>query len=299
MRTRTLPLGAVLAFGLTALPFGVDAADAAGAAEAGEAPAAVSVEADAKKGDPFAQFVVGRRELVLAAAEHDPARARAGLDYLARAATAGFAPAARFAGSVYLTGEYVPRDTGQAVAWFNRAADLGDADSQRELGALYFDGDTVPKDLTLAVRHWDAYVANPGALHEPEELYETSYQLGVLYAQGAGTPTDPGRARALWSRAAAEGSYPPAMEALAAVRAKGDPKGAVGDYVAAARAYLRSGLRYNIDADSARTHARRILDEIGRLAPGDPAIGLLEADLATAEAMRMRPPRATRYPASS
>jgi TPR repeat protein len=298
MRTRTIPLGAVLALGLTGLPFGVEAVDAADVPDSAS-PAAISVEADAKEGDPFAQFVVGRRDLIRAADEHDPAQARAGLDYLARSANAGFAPAARFAGSVYLTGEYVPRDTDRALAWFTRAAEMGDADSQRVLGELYFEGDPFPKDLARTVRHWEAYVENPGALHEPEELYRTTYLLGVLHAQGAGTPTDPERARALWSRAAAEGKYPPAMEALAAVRAKSDPAAAVAEYLEAARAYLRGGLTYAIDADTAREHARRILAEIERLSPGDPAIGLLAADLATAEAMRQGPTRAPRSRASS
>lgn len=297
MRTRTIPLGAVLALGLTALPCG--AAAAAADTPGSEAPAAVSVEADALRGDPFAQFVLGRLELVRAADAHDGARAAAGLDMLARSAAAGFAPAARFAGSAYLTGDFVPQDTARALAWFHRAAELGDADSERVLGDMYHDGDPVPRDLALAVRHWEAYVENPGALHEPEELYPTAYRLGVLHAQGAGTPADPRRARALWSRAAAEGHYPPAMEALAAVRAKGDPTGAVADYVAAARAYLQSGLRYDIDAATARDHARRILAEIGRLSPGDPAIGLLQAEIASAEAMRLRPSRATRAPAAA
>jgi len=289
MRTPNFPLGAVLAFGLTVLPL------AAAAAEAPEpltdTAAAVSVEADAHQGDPFAQFVVGRRELVRAANENDPERARTGLDYLARSASAGFAPAARFAGSVYLSGEYVPRDLTRAMAWFTRAADLGDADSQRVLGDMYYDGGLVRKDLAQAVRRWDAYVENPGALHEPDELYETAYRLGVLYAQGAGTPADAQRARDLWARAATQGQYPPALEALAAIRAKADPAGAAQDYLEAAHAYLRGGLRYDIAAEAAQEHARRILAEMERLAPGDPSIQRLQAELAAAEAMRQKPPR--------
>jgi TPR repeat protein len=300
MRTRTIPLGAALALGLTALPLGLDRAGAADVvAIAAQPGAAAGIEADAETGDPFAQFVVGRRDLIRAAGRHDPALARAGLAYLIRSANAGFAPAARFAGSVYLTGDIVPRDTKRALAWFHRAAALGDADSERVLGEMYFEGQWVPKDVALAVRHWEAYVANPGALHEPEELYATAYRLGVLHAQGAGTRTDPERARALWARAAGEGQYPPAMEALAAVRAKGDPTGAVAEYLAAARAYLRGGLKYDIDADTAREHVRRILAEIERLSPGDPAIGLLTAELATAEAMRQKSPRAPRTWAAS
>jgi TPR repeat protein len=289
MRTPNFPLGAVLAAGLAVLPLTAAAAETA-ETTADASAAAVSVESDARQGDPFAQFVVGRRELVRAANENDPERARVGLDYLSRSAGAGFAPAARFAGSVYLTGEYVPRDLARALDWFTRAASLGDADSQRVLGTMYYDGDLIPKDLAQAVHHWDAYVENPGALHEPEELYETAYRLGVLYAQGAGTPADGERARVLWTRAAERGAYPPAIEALAAIRAKADPTGAAQDYLSAARAYLHGGLRYDIAAADAEDHARRILAEIERLAPGDRAILRLKAELAAAEAMRQKPP---------
>jgi len=297
MRTRTFPLGAVLAFGLAALPPTADAAETSEIPD--ETPAAISVESDAREGDPFAQFVVGRRELVRAANENDPTRAQVGLGFLARSATAGFAPAARFAGSVYLTGEYVPRDSAQALAWFTRAAELGDADSQRVLGNLYDDGDLVPQDLALAVRHYESYVENPGAMHEPEELYETAYRLGVLHAQGVGAPADAKRARDLWTRAATQGRYPPALEALAAIRAKTDPTGAVQDYLEAARAYLRGGLRYDIEADAARDNARRILAEMERLSPGDRAVQRLQAELAEAAAMRQKPPRVPRPWATS
>jgi hypothetical protein len=305
MRTRILPLRVVLAFGLTALTPAAAVAESSDAAgepsdrTSGGPPAAVSLDSEAGRGDPFAQFVVGRRELVRAANENDPARAEVGLDYLARSAAAGFSPAARFAGSVYLSGAYLTRDPDKALAWFTRASEMGDADSQRVLGELYYDGELVPKDPARAVRHWEAYVENPGALHEPEELYEIAYRLGVLHAQGAGAPTDPKRARELWTRAANDGRYPPAMEALAAIRAKGDPTGAVPDYLEAARAYLRGGLRYDIDADAARDHARRILAEMERLSPGDDAIQRLRTELAEAAAMRQKPPRAPAPWASS
>lgn len=68
---------------------------------------------------------------------------------------------------MYKSGEGVPRDPSQAVAWLARAAEQGFPPAQNSLGLMYLKGEGVPKDyrqayfwLELAVRH-----GVPGAEH--------------------------------------------------------------------------------------------------------------------------------------
>lgn len=259
-------LTALAAFG------GIARAESAPATASTEIPA-MSLDATALEGDPMAQFVAGRRYLIQAANTGRPEMKGKGLAYLEASANHGFAPAARFAGSLFLTGEAVPADVDQAVRWFGKAADLGDADSQRILADLYADGDDVPQDLPRAVALYDAYLANPDALHEPAEYWERTHRLAVIVAEGLGVTPDPARARQLWHRAATEGRYPPAQESLAGALANGlggpkDIDGAVRAYYAAAQSYLESGIRFSIGPDTARAEAERLLAEIERIQPG-------------------------------
>ena len=53
-------------------------------------------------------------------------------------------------GPMYGTGEGVPKDAVQAVAWFRKAAEQGQASAQSNMGEMYARGEGVPKDLVIA-----------------------------------------------------------------------------------------------------------------------------------------------------
>jgi TPR repeat protein len=272
-RVLTAAVAVVVALGAPALAGATRPAEhAAPAASDGAVSLPISVDETAREGDPLAQFVAGRAYLIQAHNSGQPELQGRGLAYVVAAAANGFAPAARFAGSLFLDGIFVPADTGQAVAWFESAARMGDADSQRILGDLFASGEEVPQDLTRAARSYEDYLANPDALNEPDQFWERAHRLAVIYADGLGVAPDPARARALWHKAATEGRYPPSQEALAASLARGfggpkDPEAAVEAYYAAASAYLDSGLRFAIGPETARSEARRLLAEMQRLEP--------------------------------
>jgi len=279
MRTRlNIPATAALLFAFAA---------PAWADEAPESTAATpfSLEATALEGDPMALFVAGRRYLIQAANTGDAAFKGKGLAYLEASAGQGFAPAARFAGALFLTGDVVPADTAEAVRWFERGAALGDADSQRTLADLLTAGEELPQDLPRAVALYEAYLANPGALEEPSEYWERTHRLAAVYADGVGVPADPARARALWAKAAGEGHYPPAQAAYARALAEGiggpaDSEAAVKAYYEAASTYLSGGLHFAIGPDTARTEARRLLAEMERIHPDARLTRLLQRQLA-------------------
>ncbi len=232
--------------------------------------ARMSLERSAESGDPFAAFVAGRKHLIAAANSGDMEQRQMGLEFISMAADAGFAPAARFAGSLYLEGELLPQDTEQAIFWFTRAAKLGDPSAQRDLGDLYADGDRVKQDLAKAALWYEEVMRNTQADYIGSKLYEVAYRLGELYAEGVGVKADPARARALWQQAADKAGYPPAIQELAHAQATGlggkkDKKAALENYLAAAQAYREAGLKFNIGPTAARKEVKMILSDMRRM----------------------------------
>lgn len=70
-------------------------------------------------------------------------------------------PVAQFeVGARYATGEDVPQDYAQALAWFSKAAEQGNVPAQATLGAYYWAGRGVPQDLSKAY-YW-AILAEAG-----------------------------------------------------------------------------------------------------------------------------------------
>jgi hypothetical protein len=70
-------------------------------------------------------------------------------------------PVAQFeVGARYATGEDVPQDYSQALAWFSKAAEQGNVPAQATLGAYYWAGRGVPQDLGKAY-YW-AILAEAG-----------------------------------------------------------------------------------------------------------------------------------------
>ena len=82
----------------------------------------------------------------------------------------------------YATGEGVPKDAVQAVAWFRKAAEQGHASAQSNLGAMYATGEGVPKDAVQAVA-WYRKAAE-------QRHASAQSNLGAMYSRGEGVPKD-------------------------------------------------------------------------------------------------------------
>ncbi|MFQ5509931.1 MAG: tetratricopeptide repeat protein [Leptospirillia bacterium] len=248
--------------------------------------APMSLENAAMEGDPMALFVAARRHLIVAANRGSDSERKKGLDYLNRALEAGFTPAAYFAGSIYLTGDIVEQNIPQAVHWFERAAEAGDPGAQLTLANLLASGEQVEQDIPAAVHWYETVLANPDAGYESERLWEVSFTLGTLYAEGLGVPADPVRARELWKDAAELGAYPPARKALADAWATGlggprDVDTAMRHYYSAATGYFTSAVRHNLGHHTVQQAEQEILQAMESLAPDSRLIHKLKEELTT------------------
>ncbi|MDH4228948.1 MAG: sel1 repeat family protein [Nitrospirota bacterium] len=211
----------------------------------------ISIAESAREGDPMTLFMTGRYQLIEASNSGDQARLQEGLADIAAAARAGFAPAARFAGSLLLEGKVVPRNPQLAVGWYERAAKLGDPMAQAIVGDLYRNGKLVPANPGRAAVWYERVNGNPEAPEDPKVRWEAVSQLAALYANPNLSLYNPERAYSLWHQAATEGNYPPARRALAyateiGIGTKADPKAALALYFDAAMAYHTGGIRYGI-----------------------------------------------------
>ncbi len=230
----------------------------------GGSPGAMSLEHDA---DPMSRFVAGRRYLIGAAGSGQDKLAEKGLALIASAARDGFAPAARFAGSLYLEGMLVPRDLPRGVGLLTMAADAGDPESQRELGDLLADGEAQIRDLGKAVHWYRTVLNNPAADPSRDRLFEVQMRLATLLAEGLGTPADPDAALTLWQQAATDSNYPPAWHALGDAHASGlagkvDTKAAMKAYHKALHAYSTGGLKFQIGRHTALKESERIVEQM-------------------------------------
>lgn len=71
----------------------------------------------------------------------------------------------------------------EAVEWYRKAAEQGHARSQLNLGDLYFKGEVVPQDVRTAL-DWYRRAAEQGN-------GEAQHHLGVIHANGEGIEKDP------------------------------------------------------------------------------------------------------------
>ena len=110
----------------------------------------------------------------------------------------GFANAQYDLGLMYKEGQGVPRDDGEAVAWYRRAAEQGYAEAQNNLGDLYASGRGVSLDYARAVG-WFRKAAEQGDA-------EAQNNLGVMYGHGLGVRRDYAQAHMWWS-IAVNGGY--------------------------------------------------------------------------------------------
>ncbi len=134
------------------------------------------------------------RQLALAeATQRDQARAQAG-DASAMSSLA----------DRYATGDGVPRDDQEALAWYRRAVDAGDARAMTALARRFERGPGATRDFAQAL----ALYRRAGEAGDAEAMYE----LGVIDQLGVGGKMDDVQAAAWFRRAAEAGSSKAANE---------------------------------------------------------------------------------------
>jgi len=141
--------------------------------------------------DPDAPPAAAAPPVVAAATPADPVRR------VRDAAEQGQAAAQAQLALRYRTGEGVPRDMAQAIAWYRKAAEQGDAAAQFALAEIYVKGPEVAQDFVEAAA-WAKRAAAQG--HADAQNY-----LAVMYDNGDGLPRDPERALLWYRKAAAQG----------------------------------------------------------------------------------------------
>lgn len=147
-----------------AVPDGIEPAELAAAAEAG---------------DRFAQFEIGAILTEGTLVEQDFAQAAA---WYERSAAQGFAPAQYRLGSLYESGRGVERDLEMARLWYQRAAEAGNRMSMHNLASLYAGGELETQDFESAA-HWFEEAATRG-------MTDSQFNLGMLHARGLGVEQD-------------------------------------------------------------------------------------------------------------
>jgi len=120
-------------------------------------------EAEARRGNPRAEFLLGYMYETGVRADPDPARARA---WYEKAARQGSARAAFRLARLYQEGRGGPVDMNAALRFYRLAAERGHVAAQSMLGYLLAAGEDVPRDdaeaylwLTLAARAGDRTAA--------------------------------------------------------------------------------------------------------------------------------------------
>jgi TPR repeat protein len=128
------------------------------------------------------------------------------LKWYRKSAEQGDAIAQSNLGSMYGTGDGVPKDSSEAVKWYRKAAEQGNAGGQFNLGFMYATGEGVPLDFAKAMK-WYRKAAE-------QRNTVAQLQLGLMYANGIrvpkdvveGVPKDEAKAYMFFNLAAANGS---------------------------------------------------------------------------------------------
>jgi len=124
--------------------------------------------AQAKAGNPKAQFEIGSAYLVGDGVRKDSSRAAL---WFEKAAQQNHTYAQMYLSSMYEDGDGVPRDLSKAAYWDKRAAEAGERDAQQRLAQRYYNGDGVAKDNTVAAE-WFRKAAAQGQEGAKEMLRE-------------------------------------------------------------------------------------------------------------------------------
>ncbi|MCF6289927.1 MAG: tetratricopeptide repeat protein [Desulfobacterales bacterium] len=115
-------------------------------------------------------------------------------------------------GLMYLHGEELEQDFGQAVRWFKKAAKADNNAARNNLGLMYAQGQGVEQDYVQAAR-WFQLAAAAGNV-------PAQNNLGLMYTKGRGVARDPVTA-AYWLEQAAQGGHGVAQNNLGVMYANG------------------------------------------------------------------------------
>jgi TPR repeat protein len=143
--------------------------------------------------------------VMLLAGEGGPPDPAAGVQWLKKSATNGFARAQYALGLLHEHGELVPRSLTEATAWFRKSAEQGYRDAQVSLATQYFLGRGAPRDFGEAAK-WYELAAEQGD-------QGAAYIIASQYENGDGVAADPLRAFYWYSIAAAGGDAVAAFKA--------------------------------------------------------------------------------------
>jgi TPR repeat protein len=155
---------------------------------------AASYMAQAKAGDPVAQYDVG---VLYARGDGLVQDYASAFSWFHAAAAQGDVAAQYNLGVLYAEGRGVPVDLGEAVNWYRRAADQNHPGAQFNLALAYANGAGTAQDYAAAAR-WYERAARQG-------LGPAMLNLAILYEQGSGTERSPIDAYAWYSAAAERG----------------------------------------------------------------------------------------------
>jgi TPR repeat protein len=101
-------------------------------------------------------------------------------------------------GTMYMTGEGVQVDYGEALKWLRKAAEHGRRSAYTNLGNMYANGKGVPKDYEEAIKLW----RKAAELKEPN----AELNLALAYRNGIGVPKNWDEAERWFVRAAEQGN---------------------------------------------------------------------------------------------
>jgi TPR repeat protein len=173
------------------------------------------LKARAEKGEPVAQFLLGRAYLF--ATDGLPRDEFAAAGWFLKAAQQGQMNSQTFLGWMYEEGHGgLPKDDVQAAFWYRKAADQGEANAMRNLALMCLDGrGGMPKDEVQGVI-WFRKAADKG--DESAQNY-----LGLMYEKGRGGLEQSTEQAMSWYRKAADKGYASAQNNLAIIYLGHDP----------------------------------------------------------------------------
>jgi hypothetical protein len=146
------------------------------------ATAAELFEAAAKKGDPMAQFALGK---ILQDGIGVPKNEIKAVELYEKSAAQGNAFSQTKLGTCYLLGIGVDKDQAKAVDWFRKAAEQDDAEAMFGLGLCYVNGHGVPKDIIEGYAYLNLASINESRARKALEAieYDMSQSTKILGQQ--------------------------------------------------------------------------------------------------------------------
>ncbi len=150
----------------------------------------------ASVGNPFACYQLAK--LILSDEKSQPQEVEKAIEYLKKAVEAENPYAAYFLGKLYEKGQYIIKNTPEAVRLYTMSAGQDNDFAAYRLGKLYLGGEGVLKDIDSAV-HWLTFAGD-------RKNQYAEYALGVLYLIGEDVPRDIPKALEYLKRSAGQGN---------------------------------------------------------------------------------------------